>query len=179
MQTLKDGLAIFFTGLSGAGKSTLADKLTETLLETTYVTVLDGDVIRNVISSKLGFSKEDRDLNIRRIGYIASEIVRHNGVVICAAIAPYKEVRQEIRRLFPVGKFILIHVDTPLSVCELRDVKGLYRKARSGEIKNFTGISDPYENPIDAELTINTEGREVTVCVEEILEYIKGMGSAI
>jgi sulfate adenylyltransferase len=170
---LEEGLAIFLTGLSGAGKSTLAKGLMNAISPITPVTLLDGDIIRDVISSELGFSKEHRDLNIRRIGYIASEIVRHSGVVICAAIAPYKEVRDEVRKLFPKEKFILIHVSTPLTTCEKRDPKGLYAKARAGKITNFTGVSDPYEPPKNAELKIDTSGRVVSTCVEEILEYIK------
>ncbi len=155
------GFCIWFTGLSGSGKSATARALTDMLLERgKQVTVLDGDVVRTHLSKGLGFSKEDRDTNILRIGYVAGEIVRHGGNVICAAISPYRAARNEARKLVPAGNFIMTHVDTPLEVCEARDVKGLYAKARRGEIKGFTGVDDPYEEPIDPEITVT--GAEVT-----------------
>ncbi|KKK84867.1 hypothetical protein LCGC14_2779030 [marine sediment metagenome] len=172
------GFTIFLTGLSGSGKSTIAESLTQRIIYKfkRKITILDGDIIRTNLSSELGFSKEHRDLNIRRVGYVASEIVRHGGIVICAAIAPYDTIRKEVRELIEFyGGFVLVYLSTPLSVCEERDVKGLYAKARSGEIKKFTGISDPYEEPHDAEIFINTEGRFVDDCVDLIIVKIEEM----
>ena len=144
----KQGVCIWFTGLSGAGKSTTADVLTVLLQECgRQVTVLDGDVVRLNLSRGLGFSREDRDLNIRRIGFVASEIVRHGGAVVCAALSPYRSTRNEVRSMVGVDRFVEVFVDTPLEECERRDTKGLYARARRGEIKNFTGIDDPYEPP--------------------------------
>ena len=153
------GFTVFFTGLSGSGKSTLANILMVKLLEAggRPVTLLDGDIVRKNLSSELGFSKEHRDINIRRIGYVASEITKNGGIAICAPIAPYDRVRNEVREMIaPLGGFILVHLDTPIEVCEGRDRKGLYAKARAGIIKEFTGISDPYEEPKDAEVSIDT-----------------------
>ena len=148
---------MLFTGLSGAGKSTTAEYVTELLLENgRQVTVLDGDVVRTHLSKGLGFSKEDRDTNIRRIGFVASEIVRHGGVVVCAAISPYRSTRNDVRNRIGSDHFLEIFVDTPLDVCESRDTKGLYAKARRGEIKGFTGIDDPYEPPENAEVVLDT-----------------------
>src|SRR5919106_1988160 len=146
------------TGLSGAGKSTIADALVAELeQEARPVTVLDGDVVRTHLSSELTFSREHRDLNIARIGWVAGEIVRHGGTVVVAAIAPYEAAREEARALVEQhGRCVLVHLATPLEVCEQRDVKGLYAKARAGEIPVFTGVSDPYEPPSRAELTIDT-----------------------
>ena len=120
------------------------------------VTLLDGDVVRTHLSKGLGFSKEDRDTNILRIGFVASEIVRHHGVVICAAVSPYRAARNECRVMVRENRFVEIFVDTPLEICEQRDIKGMYAKARRGEIKGFTGVDDPYEEPLDAEIRINT-----------------------
>ena len=152
------GVTVFLTGLSGAGKSTIADALIAELeREGRPVTLLDGDVVRTHLSSELTFSREHRDLNIRRIGWVAGEIVKHGGTVVVAAIAPYEAARLEARALVEEhGRFLLVHVATPLEVVEARDVKGLYAKARAGEITQFTGISDPYEPPGRAELTIDT-----------------------
>jgi adenylyl-sulfate kinase len=152
------GVTVFLTGLSGAGKSTVADALVAQLeAEGRPVTVLDGDVVRTHLSSELSFSREDRDLNIRRIGWVAGEVVRHGGTVVVAAIAPYEAAREDARVLVEKhGRFVLVHLSTPLEVCEQRDVKGLYAKARSGEIPVFTGVSDPYEAPSQAELTVDT-----------------------
>jgi adenylyl-sulfate kinase len=152
------GVTVFLTGLSGAGKSTIADALVAQLeAEDRPVTVLDGDVVRTHLSSELTFSREHRDLNIRRIGWVAGEIVRHGGTVVVAAIAPYETARDEARALVEkYGRFVLVHLATPLEVCEQRDVKGLYAKARSGEIGEFTGVSDPYEAPSRAEVVIDT-----------------------
>lgn len=154
----QQGVCIWFTGLSGAGKSTTAEVLTALLLEKGRgVTLLDGDVVRMHLSQGLGFSKEDRDTNIRRIGFVASEIVRHGGVAICAAVSPYRATRNEVRNIVGGNHFIEVFVDTPLAVCEQRDTKGMYAKARRGEIANFTGVNDPYEPPLQAEITLITE----------------------
>lgn len=153
----RQGVCIWFTGLSGAGKSTTAEVLTSLLLEHgRQVTVLDGDVVRTHLSKGLGFSKEDRDVNIRRIGFVASELVRHGGVVICAAVSPYRATRNDVRNMVGKEQFVEVFVDTPLEVCESRDVKGMYAKARRGEIKDFTGIDDPYEVPLHPEMTLET-----------------------
>lgn len=173
------GVAIFFTGLSGAGKSTIAryiyGKFAEQ--ETRPVTLLDGDVVRKYLSSELGFSKEHRDLNILRIGFVASEIVKHRGIAICAAIAPYAKTRDEVRRLIEQhGDFIEVYVATPLSVCEERDRKGLYAKARAGLIKQFTGIDDPYELPPRPEVTIDTSLSSPAESAEIVLSYLRDRG---
>ncbi|MCG6956310.1 MAG: bifunctional sulfate adenylyltransferase/adenylylsulfate kinase [Gemmatimonadetes bacterium] len=155
----KQGVTVFLTGLSGAGKSTIANALMVKFLEMggRPVTLLDGDLVRKHLSSELGFSKEHRDINIRRIGFVASEITKNGGIAICAPIAPYDSVRREVRAMIePGGGFILVHVATPLDVCEERDRKGLYAKARAGIIKEFTGISDPYEEPTDADIVMDT-----------------------
>jgi sulfate adenylyltransferase len=172
----RQGACIWFTGLSGAGKSTTADVLTVLLLEHgRQVTVLDGDVVRTHLSKGLGFSKDDRDVNIRRIGYVAAEIVRHGGIVICAAVSPYRATRNDVRSMVAQGHFVEVFVDTPLEVCELRDVKGMYAKARRGEIKEFTGIDDPYEAPLNPELTLDTVGHIPEENARIILDYlIKG-----
>lgn len=151
------GVCIWFTGLSGSGKSTTAEVLVSMVYEYgRQVTVLDGDVVRTNLSKGLGFSKQDRDINIRRIGFVASEIVRHGGLTICAAVSPYRATRHEVRALIGDEDFIEVFVDTPLEVCERRDIKGMYAKARRGEIKDFTGIDDPYEAPQNPEITLNT-----------------------
>ncbi len=153
----QQGFCLWFTGLSGSGKSTTAEIVTALLQERgRQITVLDGDVVRTHLSKGLGFSKEDRDTNIRRIGFVASEIVRHGGVAVCAAVSPYRVTRQEVRDMVGDDRFFEIFVDTPLAVCEQRDTKGLYAKARRGEIKNFTGIDDPYEAPLDPEFRLDT-----------------------
>jgi adenylyl-sulfate kinase len=154
----RPGVTVFLTGLSGAGKSTIADALVAELeADRRPVTILDGDVVRTHLSSELTFSREDRDLNIRRIGWVAGEVVKHGGTVVVAAIAPYEKAREEARTLVEQhGRFVLVHLATPLEVCEQRDVKGLYAKARSGETPVFTGVSDPYEPPARAEVVIDT-----------------------
>lgn len=153
----KQGVCVWFTGLSGAGKSTTAEVLTVLLLEFgRQVTLLDGDVVRTHLSKGLGFSAEDRDTNIRRIGFVASEIVRHGGVAICAAVSPYRATRNEVRTMVGGEQYVEIFVDTPIEVCESRDTKGMYARARRGEIKGFTGIDDPYEPPENPEVTIDT-----------------------
>ena len=153
----KQGLCVWFTGLSGSGKTTTSEIFTVLLMEHgRQVTVLDGDVVRTNLSKGLGFSAEDRDTNIRRIGYVAAEIVRHGGSVICAAVSPYRATRDEVRNMVGADRFIEVFVDTPLDVCESRDVKGMYAMARRGEIKGFTGIDDPYEAPENPEITLDT-----------------------
>jgi sulfate adenylyltransferase len=175
----QQGLTIFFTGLSGSGKSTIANVLRTKFLETggRPVTLLDGDLVRKHLSSELGFSKEHRDINIRRIGYVASEITKNGGIAICAPIAPYDAVRRQVRELIePFGGFILVHVATPLEVCEQRDRKGLYAKARAGILKEFTGISDPYEEPKDAEVVINTADLTPEETAQEIILHLEREG---
>jgi len=175
----KQGFTVFFTGLSGAGKSTLANVLLVKLLEMggRPVTLLDGDIVRKNLSSELGFSKEHRDINIRRIGFVASEITKNGGIALCAPIAPYEKVRSEVRQLIESGGgFVLVHVATPLDVCETRDRKGLYAKAREGIIKEFTGISDPYEEPKDAELDLDTTDMSPEEAAQRIILYLEKEG---
>jgi sulfate adenylyltransferase len=175
----KQGLTIFFTGLSGSGKSTIANVLLTKFLEMggRPVTILDGDLVRKHLSSELGFSKEHRDINIRRIGYVASEITKNGGIAICAPIAPYDEVRRQVREMIePVGGFVLVHVATPIEVCEQRDRKGLYDKARAGIIKEFTGISHPYETPTNAEVVINTADLSPEEAAQEIILHLERQG---
>jgi len=171
------GFCVWFTGLSGAGKSTIAEVLTVRLLEHgRQVTVLDGDVVRTHLSKGLGFSKEDRDTNIRRIGFVASEIVRHHGVAICAAVSPYRSTRNEVRSMVGDDRFILVFVDTPLEVCEQRDLKGMYAKARRGEIKAFTGINDPYEAPVSPEIRLTTTDYAPEENARRIVDYLLARG---
>jgi sulfate adenylyltransferase len=171
------GFCVWFTGLSGAGKSTVAEILTSLLLERgRQVTVLDGDVVRTHLSRGLGFSREDRDTNILRIGFVASEVVRHNGAVICAAISPYRATRNENRALIGDENFIEVFVDTPLDVCEQRDTKGMYAKARRGEIKGFTGIDDPYEAPLDPEIVLKTVETTPEENARQIVAYLEERG---
>ncbi len=176
----KRGFVVFFTGLSGSGKSTLAQALLVRLLERggRSVTLLDGDRVRKHLSSELGFSKEDRDRNIRRIGFVAAEVARAGGIALCAPIAPYEQVRREVREMVEGagGGFILVYVATPLEECEKRDRKGLYAKARAGLIENFTGISDPYEEPRDAEVVVDTTGLRVEEAVGRIWYYLEREG---
>jgi len=175
----KQGVTIFFTGLSGSGKSTIANVLLTKFLETggRPVTILDGDLVRKHLSSELGFSKEHRDINIRRIGYVASEITKNGGIAICAPIAPYEAVRKQVREMIePFGGFVLVHVATPLETCEQRDRKGLYAKARAGIVKEFTGISDPYEVPSKAEVVINTAELSPEEAAQEIILHLEQQG---
>ena len=169
----RQGVCIWFTGLSGAGKSTTAEALTDLLMEHgRQVTVLDGDVVRTHLSKGLGFSREDRDTNILRIGFVASEIVRHGGVAVCAAVSPYSAARNEVRAMVGAEHFIEVFVDTPLDVCEERDSKGMYAMARRGEITGFTGIDDPYEAPESPEITLDTVGSSVRDNAGLVLDYL-------
>ncbi len=175
----RQGFTVFFTGLSGSGKSTIANVLQVKLLEMggRPVTLLDGDIVRKNLSSELGFSKEHRDLNIQRIGYVASEITKNGGIAICAPIAPYGAVRQTVRSMIePYGGFSLVHVSTPLEVCEQRDRKGLYAKARAGIIKEFTGISDPYEEPDNAEVVIDASMLSRDEAAQRIILHLEAEG---
>ncbi len=169
----RQGLCLWFTGLSGAGKSTTAEVLTTLLLEHgRRVTVLDGDVVRTHLSRGLGFSKDDRDTNIRRIGFVAAEIARHGGSVICAAVSPYRTTRNDVRNMVDSGLFVEIYMNTPLEVCEQRDSKGMYAKARRGEIKDFTGIDDPYEAPEHPEIVLDAVTHTPEENARLILDYL-------
>ena len=175
----KQGFTVFFTGLSGSGKSTIANALMVKLMEMggRPVTLLDGDIVRKNLSSELGFSKEHRDLNIRRIGYVASEITKNGGIAICAPIAPYATTRRAVREdIEAVGAFIEVHVATSLEECERRDRKGLYKLAREGKIKEFTGISDPYNVPENPELRIETENADVDNCAHQVILKLENLG---
>ncbi|HYP52345.1 MAG TPA: adenylyl-sulfate kinase, partial [Pyrinomonadaceae bacterium] len=173
----RQGFCVWFTGLSGAGKSTTAEVLAVKLLERgRQTTVLDGDVVRTNLSKGLGFGKEDRDINIRRIGFVASEIARHGGACVCAAVSPYRATRNECRGMFAPGQFVEVFVDTPLSVCEARDAKGMYALAREGKIKNFTGVDDPYEPPLHPELVIDTVAHTAEENAERILAHLVEQG---
>ncbi|MEO1918953.1 MAG: bifunctional sulfate adenylyltransferase/adenylylsulfate kinase [Paracoccaceae bacterium] len=175
----KQGFTVFFTGLSGSGKSTIANALMVKLMEMggRPVTLLDGDVVRKNLSSELGFSKEHRDLNIRRIGFVASEITKNGGIAICAPIAPYTATRRAVREeIESFGTFVEVHVSTSLEECERRDRKGLYKLAREGKIKEFTGISDPYEAPIKAELVVETENVEVDTSAHQVILKLEQLG---
>jgi sulfate adenylyltransferase len=173
----RQGICIWFTGLSGAGKSTTAEILTELLLELgRRVTLLDGDVVRTHLSKGLGFSKEDRDTNIRRIGFVASEIVRHGGVAVCAAISPYRTTRNEVRNMVGADQFLEVFVDTPMAVCEQRDPKGMYAKTRRGEIEHLTGIDDPYEPPEQAEFILDTVSKTADENARTILGRLIELG---
>lgn len=174
------GLVLFFTGLSGSGKSTLARALMDRLLERggRSVTSLDGDVVRRHLSAGLTFSKADRETNIRRIGWVAAEIARHGGVAVCSPIAPFSETRAQVREMVQDagGALVLVHVATPLKECERRDRKGLYAKARRGEIPEFTGISSPYEEPDDAAVRVDTTGRTIEDALDDVLQVLAESG---
>jgi sulfate adenylyltransferase len=175
----RQGFTVFFTGLSGSGKSTIANVLNIKLLEMggRPVTLLDGDIVRKNLSSELGFSREHRDINIRRIGFVASEITKNGGIAICAPIAPYDAVRKQVRDLIqPHGGFVLVHLSTPLEVCESRDRKGLYAKARAGLIQQFTGISDPYEIPQDADIVADTSNLTPEETAQQIFLHLERVG---
>jgi sulfate adenylyltransferase len=173
------GFCVFFTGLSGSGKTTISRALEARLTAATGrpVTLLDGDLVRRHLSSELGFSRAHRDINVLRIGWVASEIVRHGGIAICAPIAPYDAVRRQVRRMIePLGGFLLVHVATPLETCEARDRKGLYARARAGLLPQFTGVSDPYEPPADAALAIDTRHTTVAEACRAIVERLIAEG---
>ncbi len=174
------GLVVFFTGLSGSGKSTIARALHDRLLERgeRTVTSLDGDVVRHHLSKGLGFSRTDRETNISRLGWVGAEISRHGGVAICSPIAPFDATRQQVRRMVADagGGFVLVHVATPLEECERRDRKGLYARARAGEIPDFTGISSPYEPPRDASVVVDTTGRSIADCLDDVLAVLSSEG---
>ena len=175
----KQGFTVFFTGLSGSGKSTIANALMVKLMEMggRPVTLLDGDVVRKHLSSELGFSKEHRDINIKRIGYVASEITKNGGIAICAPIAPYTATRRAVREMIEAyGAFVEVHVATSIEECESRDRKGLYKLAREGKIKEFTGISDPYEVPTNPELSVDTTGVDVDHCAHQVILKLESMG---
>lgn len=175
----RQGFTVFFTGLSGSGKSTIANALMVKLMELggRPVTLLDGDVVRKHLSSELGFSKEHRDINIKRIGYVASEITKNGGIALCAPIAPYAATRRAVRQMIEqYGAFLEVHVATSLEECERRDRKGLYKLAREGKIKEFTGISDPYEVPENPELRVQTEGVDVDYAAQQVLLKLESMG---
>lgn len=173
------GFTVFFTGLSGSGKSTIANALMMKLLEvgSRRVSLLDGDIVRKNLSSELGFSKEHRDVNVRRIGYVAAEVTKHGGVAICAPIAPYDETRKFVRQnIEPYGGFVLVYVGTPLQVCEARDRKGIYQKARQGLVTEFTGISDPYEKPKDADIVLDTLSYTPDELAQQIMLHLEREG---
>ncbi len=175
----RQGFTVFFTGLSGSGKSTIANVLLVKLLELggRPVTLLDGDLVRKNLSSELGFSKEHRDINIRRIGYVAAEITKNGGIAVCAPIAPYTATRKDVRAMVEAGGgFLLVHVATPIEVCEARDRKGLYAKARAGILKEFTGISDPYEEPTDADLVIDTADVSAEEAAQQVILHLEREG---
>jgi len=176
----RQGLVLFFTGLSGSGKSTLARALHDVVLEagSRTVTSLDGDVVRRNLSAGLTFSKEDRETNIRRIGWVAAEISRHGGIAICSPIAPFDATREQVREMVEDagGAFFLVHVATPLEECERRDRKGLYARARRGEIPEFTGISSPYEPPEHPDVRVDTTGRSIEEALDDVLSVLYEQG---
>jgi len=171
------GVCVWFTGLSGAGKSTIAGIVAECLERRgRSVTLLDGDVVRTHLSKGLGFSKEDRDTNIRRIGFVASEIVRHGGIAICAVVSPYEATRNEVKQQIGPDSFVLVYVATPLAECERRDSKGLYAKARRGEITGMTGIDDPYEPPSSPDMVLQTMECDAHTCADCIEHFLEDNG---
>ena len=173
----KQGFCVWFTGLPSAGKSTIAEALAVELRERgRRLTMLDGDVVRTHLSKGLGFSREDRDTNIRRIGFVASEIVKHDGVVICAAVSPYRATRDDVRAMVGADRFIEVYVATPREICESRDVKGFYAKARAGAMQGFTGVDDPYEPPLSPEIALQTTGNTPEDNGRNIVEYLQRAG---
>lgn len=169
------GVTVWFTGLSGAGKTTITTALIEKLKTNDYpVEVLDGDIVRENLTKGLGFSKQDRDTNIRRIGFVANLLTRHGVIVLVSAISPYREIREEVKR--SIGDFVEVFVNAPLAVCEDRDVKGLYKRARSGEIKYFTGIDDPYESPLNPEVECRTDIETLEESVNKVWQKLEEMG---
>ena len=177
MTTARQGFCVWLTGLSGSGKSTTGDQLAELLeAEQRVVTMLDGDRVRAHLSKGLGYSRADRDANIRRIGFVASEVVRHGGAVICATISPYREARDDCRALIGADRFVEVYVNAPIQVCEARDPKGLYAKARRGELTGFTGVDDPYEPPLAPELILDTVACGPADNAGRILQHLRAKG---
>ncbi|MGJ3245477.1 MAG: adenylyl-sulfate kinase [Elainellaceae cyanobacterium] len=175
MATDQRGVTVWFTGLSGSGKTTIRMALEQKLREQSLkVEVLDGDIVRQNLTKGLGFSKEDRDENIRRIGFVAHLLTRNGVIVLVSAISPYRAIREEVRNR--IGDFVEVFANAPLSVCEERDVKGLYKKARAGEIKGFTGIDDPYEAPLNAEIECRTDQESLDESVDKVLSVLQNMG---
>lgn len=175
LRNQRPGLTVWFTGLSGAGKTTISCAVKERLKSYGYpVEILDGDIVRQNLSNGLGFSKADRDENIRRVGFVAELLTRNQVIVLVSIISPYQEIRQEVRER--IGNFIEVYVNAPLQVCEQRDVKGLYRKVRSGEIKNFTGINDPYEPPLNPEVECRTDLETREESVSKVMTKLKKLG---
>lgn len=173
---MTQGACIWFTGLSGSGKSTTAAALVPLIrAHGREVTVLDGDVVRTHLSEGLGFSREDRDTNVRRVGFVAAEVVRHGGIVICSMVSPYRATRREVRELVGRG-FIEVFVDTPLEVCERRDVKGLYAGAREGRVARMTGLDDPYEPPHEAELVLTTTDTTPEANARRVMDLLEARG---
>ncbi len=175
-QTPTRGFTVWFTGLSGAGKTTVAHRVRDEIQRQGNVTVevLDGDVVRTHLSKGLGFSCEDRDTNVRRIGWVCQLLTKHGVPNIAAAISPYRDVREEVRKM--VGRFVEVYVKCPVEVCERRDTKGLYRKARLGELKQFTGVDDPYEEPLNPEVTVYTDRETVEECVGKVVRKLEELG---
>jgi sulfate adenylyltransferase len=179
MTKASKGVCVWLTGLSGAGKSTVANALAQQFrARSRAITVLDGDAVRTHLSKGLGFSREDRDTNVLRIGFVAGEVVRHGGIVICAAISPYRATREAVRAMVEsvegagAGAFVEVHVATPIEECERRDVKGLYARARRGELTGFTGVDDPYEQPLKPEITLDTVNNTPDSCAALIVRHI-------
>ena len=169
------GVTVWFTGLSGAGKTTITHALEEKLREAGYpLEILDGDIVRTNLTKGLGFSKEDRDTNIRRIGFVSQLLTRHGVIVLVSAISPYREIREEVKG--KIGDFVEVFVNAPLNVCEDRDVKGLYKRARAGEIKSFTGIDDPYEPPLNPEVECRTDLESLEESVNKVWQKLEEMG---
>jgi adenylylsulfate kinase len=169
------GVTLWFTGLSGAGKTTITKALEKELIERgCEIEILDGDIIRENLTKGLGFSKADRDENIRRIGFVANLLTRHGVIVLVSAISPYREIREEVKA--KIGDFVEVFVNAPLNVCEDRDVKGLYKRARAGEIKSFTGIDDPYEPPLNPEIECRTDKEELSESVTKVIDKLTEMG---
>jgi len=183
MTTASKGICVWLTGLSGAGKSTIAEALLLLLQERgRAVTVLDGDVVRTHLSKGLGFDRADRDTNVLRIGFVAGEVVRHGGIALVAAISPYRDARAGVRAMIDAvapdaaGAFVEAHVSTPIEECEKRDVKGLYARARRGELTGFTGVDDPYEPPLHPELTLDTLTTTASACADRIVRFLVQIG---
>lgn len=175
MRFQQPGVTVWFTGLSGAGKTTISRAVEKELKSYSYrVEVLDGDIVRQNLTKGLGFSKEDRDENIRRVGFVAELLTRNQVSVLVSAISPYRDIRQEVRQ--KIGNFVEVYVNAPLAVCEQRDVKGLYKKARAGEIKNFTGIDDPYEPPLNPEVECRTDLETLEESVSKVLGKLRELG---